>query len=124
LAEVLHEAAERIRQRALVVIFSDLFLPPDQLKSGLQHLRFRKHDTVVFHLLDQQELDFDFDRPARFVDMEGREPVLAGPSMMARQYRAAIRAYLDELEEIKRTTGMDYHRVKLHESYEEVLARF
>jgi uncharacterized protein (DUF58 family) len=124
LAEVLHEAAERIRQRALVVILSDLFLPTEQLKSGLQHLRFRKHDTVVFHLLDQVELDFDFDRPARFVDMEGREPVLADPSMIARQYREAIRIYLEELEEVKRTTGMDYHRLKLHESYEDAVARF
>jgi uncharacterized protein (DUF58 family) len=124
LGQVLHEAAEKIRQRALVVIISDLFLPPEELKSGLQHLRFRKHDTAVLHLLDQSELDFDFDRPARFVDMEGREPVLADPSMIARQYREAVRLYLEELEEIKRSTGIDYHRLKLHENYEDALARF
>jgi uncharacterized protein (DUF58 family) len=124
LGEVLHEAAEKIRQRALVVILSDLFVPPADLKSGLQHLRFRKHDTAVFHLLDQHELDFDFDRPARFVDMEGREPVLADPSMIARQYREAVRLYLEELEEVKRTTAVDYHRLKLHENYEEAVARF
>lgn len=124
LAQVLHEAAERIRQRALVVVFSDLFLPPEELKSALQHLRFRKHDTAIFHLLDQKELDFDFDRPARFVDLEGREPILADPSMIARQYREAIRLYLAELEEIKRTTAVDYQQLKLHESYEDALARF
>jgi uncharacterized protein (DUF58 family) len=124
LASTLHEAAEKISGRALVIIVSDLFLPPIELKSALQHLRFRKHDTAVFHLLDQAELDFDFDRPARFVDMEGGEPLLADPSLVARQYREAIRLYLAEMDEVIRTTGVDYLRVKLHEKYDDVLARF
>jgi uncharacterized protein (DUF58 family) len=124
LLAALHEAAEKIRQRALVVIFSDFFVPPAELKSAFQHLRFRKHDVAAFHLLDQSELDFDFDRPARFVDMEGGDPVLADPSLIARNYREAVRRYIVELDEAVRTTGVDYHRIRLHESYEEALARF
>jgi uncharacterized protein (DUF58 family) len=124
LLEALHDAAEKIRQRALVVILSDLFVPPAELKSAIQHLRFRKHDVVAFHLLDQNELDFDFDQPARFIDMEGGEPVLADPSLIARNYRQAVRQYLAELDEVTRTTGMDYHRVKMHERYDDVLVRF
>src|SRR5688572_24938681 len=73
LLPMLHDAAEKIRQRALVIILSDLFVAPSDLKSAIQHLRFRRHDVALFHLLDQKELDFDFDRPARFVDMEGGE---------------------------------------------------
>jgi uncharacterized protein (DUF58 family) len=124
LLEALHDAAEKIRQRALVVILSDLFVPPAELKSAIQHLRFRRHDVVAFHLLDQNELDFDFDQPARFIDMEGGEPVLADPSLIARNYRVAVRQYLAELDEVARTTGMDYHRVKMHERYDDVLVRF
>ena len=124
LLEALHDAAEKIRQRALIVILSDLFVPPAELKSAIQHLRFRKHDVVAFHLLDQNELDFDFDQPARFIDMEGGEPVLADPSLIARNYRLAVRQYLAELDEVARTTGMDYHRVKMHERYDDVLVRF
>lgn len=124
LVEALHNAAERVPQRALVVIISDLFVNPAELRPAMQHLRYRKHDVAVFHLLDQQEIDFDFDRPARFVDLEGGEPILADPSDVARQYREAVHAYLIALDEIIRTTGIDYHRVKLHERYEEVLARF
>jgi uncharacterized protein (DUF58 family) len=124
LLEALHDAAEKIRQRALVVILSDLFVPPAELKSAIQHLRFRKHDVVAFHLLDQNELDFDFDQPARFLDMEGGDPVLADPSLIARNYRLAVRQYLTELDEVARTTGMDYHRVKMHERYDDVLVRF
>lgn len=124
LLESIHEAAEKISSRALVVIISDLFVPPSELKPALQHLRFRKHDVTVFQLLDQNELDFDFDRPARFVDLEGAEPVLADPTMVARQYREAVRLYLAELDEVVRTTHVDFHRVKLHEKYDDVLARF
>lgn len=124
LLTALHNAAEKIRQRALIIILSDFFVPPSELKSAIQHLRFRRHDVAAFHLLDQQELDFDFDRPARFVDMEGGEMVLADPSLIARNYREAVRGYLAEMDELVRTTGMDYHRVKLHDRYEDVLVRF
>jgi uncharacterized protein (DUF58 family) len=124
LLAALHEAAEKIRQRALIIIFSDFFIPPAELKSAFQHLRFRNHDVAAFHLLDQRELDFDFDRPARFLDMEGGDPILADPSLIARNYREAVRRYIVELDEVVRATGIDYHRVRLHESYEEALARF
>jgi uncharacterized protein (DUF58 family) len=124
LVAALHDAAEKIRQRALVIIFSDLFTQPAELKSAIQHLRFRRHDVSAFHLLDQKELDFDFDRPARFIDMEGGEAVLADPSLIARNYREAVRLYLAEIDDLVRTTGLDYHRVKLHEAYDDVLVRF
>ena len=120
----LHDAAEQIRQRALVVVFSDQFVPPEELKVAVQHLRFRKHDVAMFHVLDQQELDFNFDRPARFVDLEGSEAILADPLLIARNYRAAVKQYLGDLDGLVHTTGIDYHRVKLHEPYEEVLVRF
>jgi uncharacterized protein (DUF58 family) len=124
LLTALHDAAENIRQRALVVIFSDLFVPPAELKSAIQHLRFQKHDVAAFHLLDQKELDFDFDQPAHFIDLEGGDAVLADPSLIARNYRTAVQEYLAGMDELVRTTGMDYHRVKLHEKYDEVLVRF
>ena len=120
----LHEAAEKVRQRALIIIFSDFFVPPAELKSAFQHLRFRKHDVAAFHLLDQRELDFDFDRPARFLDMEGGDALLADPSLIARNYREAVRRYLAEMDDVIRNTGVDYHRVRLHESYEAALVRF
>jgi uncharacterized protein (DUF58 family) len=124
LLAALHEAAEKIRQRALVIIFSDFFVPPADLKSAFQHLRFRKHDVAAFHLLDQRELDFDFDRPARFLDMEGGDSLLADPSLIARNYREAVRRYIVELDDVVRATGVDYMRVRLQEPYDEVLARF
>ena len=124
LLTALHDAAENIRQRALVVIFSDFFVAPAELKSAIQHLRFQKHDVCAFHLLDQKELDFDFDQPAHFIDLEGGDAVLADPSLIAGNYRKAVRQYLSEMDELVRSTGMDYHRVRLDERYDDVLVRF
>ena len=124
LPEALHEAAEKVSQRALIVVISDLFVEPAILKSCFQHLRYRKHDVAVFHLLEQSELDFDFDRPVRFVDLEGGAPLLADPSLIARQYHRALKAYIDELKEVVIDTAIDYHRICIDEDYGDVLSRF
>ncbi len=124
LAQALHEAAEKVSQRALMIIISDLFLPPQELKDCFQHMRFRKHDVAVFHLLEQSEIDFEFDRPMRFVDLEGGSPMLADPTLIARQYRKAVQDYLEELRIVVRDAAVDYQRVSIDEDYGDVLARF
>ena len=124
LPEALHEAAERIRQRALVVVISDLFVDPKELSDCFQHLRFRKHDAVVFHLLEQTEIDFEFDRPMRFIDLEGGAPVLADPSIVATEYRKAVQQYLAGLKTVMRDANVDYQRLSLDQHYGDVLAKF
>lgn len=124
LPDALHEAAEKIRQRALVVIISDLFVDPATLSKCFQHLRYRKHDVVVFHLLEQQEIGFEFDRPIRFVDLEGGPPTLADPSIVAGEYRKAVKKYLADLKDVVRDAAVDYNRISIDEHYGDVLARF
>jgi len=124
LTQVLHELAETVRQRALIVIISDLFVDPEELASCFGHLRFRKHDVAVFHLLDPQEMAFDFRRPTRFLDMEGGSPLFADPLDIADRYMQALETYLGSLKKIVMEQGIDYHRTLLDEDYEKVLARF
>ncbi len=124
LADALHETAERVPQRALIIIISDLFIDPEVARNCFEHLRFRKHDVAVFHLMEQNELDFEFDRPTRFVDMEGGEPVLADPIIIGDQYRRALEAYLENMNEVIRDTEIDYHRICIDEDYGDVLAKF
>ena len=124
LADVLHETAERVPQRALIIIISDLFIEPEIVRNCLEHLRFRKHDVAVFHLLEQSELALEFDRPMRFVDMEGGEPVLADPTIIGPQYQRALEMYLESMNAVIHETEVDYHRVRINESYDDVLARF
>ncbi len=124
LAEVLHQTAERISQRALIIIISDLFFEPEVVRNCFEHLRFRKHDVAVFHLMEQSELDFEFDRPMRFVDLEGGEPVLADPIIIGDQYRRAIETYIESMNEVIRDTEIDYNRICIDEDYGDVLAKF
>lgn len=124
IVKALHEAAEKIKQRALVLVLSDLFVDPEQLGECFQHLRFRNHDAVVFHLLDDSEIQFDFDRPIRFVDLEGAAPVLADPVFVGDQYRKAVKQYLDDLGTVVRDSAVDYRQVGIGEDYGDVLAKF
>ena len=124
LVQALHDMAERNRQRAMVVVFSDLFCDPNALGDCFQHLRFRKHDAIAFHLLERREIDFKFDRTTRFEDLEGGAPLVADPSTIGSQYRAALERYQSELADVVSTSGVDYHVAMLDEAPEDVLARF
>jgi uncharacterized protein (DUF58 family) len=124
LEQALHEVAERVAPRALIVILSDLFVDPAPLGSCFQHFRFRKHDVAVFHLLGQAELEFQFDRPVRFLDLEGGASILADPSIIARQYHEAFQRYFEQLTQAVHDAQIDYHRVEIDEPYDDVLARF
>ena len=124
LPAALHELAETARQRALVVILSDFFVEPGELRQAFEHLRFRKHDVAAFHLLDPLELSFELRRPMRFLDMEGGAPIFAEPNAIAERYQAALRQYLDEMKQIVLESAIDYHRVDISEDYERVLSRF
>ncbi len=124
LATALHEMAETIRQRALVIILSDLFIEPELLNSCFQHLRFRRHDVAVFHLLDPLELEFNFRRPMRFVDMEGGPSIFAEPNDIGDRYSKALQKYLADVKQCVLESAVDYHRVRIDENYEQVLVRF
>jgi uncharacterized protein (DUF58 family) len=124
LPATLHTLAEQTKQRAMVIVFSDLFSDPEELGSAFQHLKFRKHDTIVFHLLEQRELEFTFDRTTRFVDLEGGAPIVAEPATMGRQYRIALERYLELLGDGVRKADVDYHRAMIEEKPEDILGRF
>lgn len=124
LVTVLHELAETVRQRALIIILSDLFIEPALLKDCFQHLRFRRHDVSVFHLLDPQEIGFEFKRPTRFLDMEGGPAIFVEPNDIADRYHKAIQLYLEELRRVVLESAVDFHQVRLDEDCEHVLSRF
>ena len=124
IVEVLHELAETVRQRALVVILSDLFVDSEPLRECFEHLRFRKHDVSVFHLLDPEELEFAFQRPTRFLDMEGGTAIFADPVEIADRYHRALDEYLQSLKKVVLETAVDYRRVSIASPYEQQLKNF
>jgi len=124
LVEALHTIAEKIGQRALGIIISDLFTDTADFVDALQHLRFRKHDIAVFHLMDPREISFDFERPHRFVDLEDNTSVVAEPVLVAEEYREAVREFLAAVKEGCHDVHADYHLVSTDQDYEELLREF
>ena len=124
LVETLHRLAENIRKRAVVMIFSDFFCDEAELLSALQHLRFQHHDVVVFQLLDPMEIEFKFERPMRFNDLESSSHLITEPSLVREEYLKQINAHLDRISRGCREFNIDYHRVLTTVSYEKILADF
>ncbi|MEW6304223.1 MAG: DUF58 domain-containing protein [Verrucomicrobiota bacterium] len=124
LVQALHDLAEKTRRRALVIVFSDFFCDLEPLLSCLQHLRFQKHDLAIFQLLDRMELDFQFDRPVRFLDLESPFSMVAEPNLIRDEYLGHLNAFLARLKQGCHEFNADYRLVVTDEDYEKVLADF
>lgn len=125
LISALHDFAEKIKQRALVIIFSDFFCDLEALLNCFQHLRFQKHDFAVFHLLARSELEFKFERPTRFLDMEAPgSSLLAEPAIIRSHYLDSVQSFLADIQQGCNQFNADYRRVLIDTDYEKVLADF
>jgi uncharacterized protein (DUF58 family) len=125
-AKALNEVAEIIHQRSLVVIFSDMFdnkTVHDDLFSALQHLKFRKHEVVLFHVTDRKkELEFEFEnRPYHFIDMETGQELKLNPSQVKENYLKSITKYKEELELKCGQYQIDFVEADIHEGFDKVL---
>ncbi len=124
LVSVLHDLAEKIRRRAVVIVLSDFFCEPAPLMSCFQHLRFQKHDLALFHLLDRAEVMFQFDRPMRFVDMENNFSLVTEPAGIRDEYLRQLNLFLEQMRAGAHEFGVEYRRVITDENYEKALGSF
>jgi len=105
ISEALHQVAELIHKRSLVIIFSDLFNTQtsgdktDQFFDALQHLKFNKHEVVVFNVVDKsKEVDFNFEnRPYQFIDMETGDTIKVHTNQVKENYTAAVSSYRQQI---------------------------
>lgn len=111
-ASLLHEMAERVRQKSLIVVLSDLFEDDRRgMMQGLRHLRFKGHDVIIFHVLDRAETDFPFDRMTMFEGMETEDKLLADPKALREAYLEEFETFTHEVESGCLASGMDYVRL-------------
>ena len=87
---VLHEMAERINKRGLVIIISDLLDDPKSILNGLKHVRNKNQEVILFHILDINELEFNFDSRTKFVDMESGDEITTDPWHIKNDYKNLI----------------------------------
>ena len=109
LAESLHQLAEILTRRGIVVLISDFYDQADRLKEAFQHLRFKGHDLVAFHVLDQNELDFDFTDPVLLLeDAETQEQMPVLPDVVMGGYRERMKQHVDDMRRCAAANHVDY----------------
>ena len=109
LAASLHQLAEILTRRGIVVVISDFYDQPDRLGESFQHLRFKGHDTVAFQVLDQNELDFDFnDAVLLLEDAETQEQMPVLPDVVMDGYRERMRRHVDDMRLCAASNNVDY----------------
>jgi uncharacterized protein (DUF58 family) len=108
LGVIFHEIADRLRQRSLVVVISDLLDDVDRVVHGLNHMAHRGHDVIVFHTLDSAELTFPYDKMTRFEGLEIDEKLLANPKALQQAYLEEVQAFQHRVKTACMGGRMDY----------------
>ncbi|MDN5214088.1 DUF58 domain-containing protein [Fulvivirgaceae bacterium BMA12] len=128
-APVLHEIAEKIHKRSLVIIFSDMFqntINNQEIFTALQHLKHNKHEVLLFHVTDiLTELNFNFEeRPYEFQDMESGEKLKLQPSQIKDLYQQKMKEYYQALRLKCGQFKIDYVEADINKNFDQVLSAF
>ncbi|MGI8604564.1 MAG: DUF58 domain-containing protein [Verrucomicrobiales bacterium] len=125
LAATLHEVAERIPSRGLILLISDLFDAPEKIVESLHHFRFNGHEIVVFHVMADEELTFPFRDFNDFRDLEGADRRLKiDPRSVRAAYLDKVRAHIQHIERGCGQLRADYVPVNTKENYSKVLVDY
>ena len=125
-ASALHEIAETIHKRSLVIIFSDMMdssADPEELFSALQHLKHNKHEVILFHVTDKKtEGDFLFEnRPYQFIDVETGEEVKVHSNEIRQTYIDSMNQYKHELKLRCAQYRIDFVEADINQGYQNIL---
>ena len=121
---VLHEMAEKINKRGLVIIISDLFDNPNNIMNGLKHFRHNKQEVIIFHILDKNELEFNFNSRTQFIDMESGKNIITEPWHIRNDYRNLM---IDQQKFYKQQCGLnqiDYVPLYTHDNLDKGISEY
>ncbi len=121
---VLHQIADQFRRRGLIILISDLLDDPEEILKGLKHFRHDKHEVLVFHILDRQELEFEFNGNVMFKDLESDERVKTQPFFIRQQYRERFRNFLKYYRLETSKNNIDYQQMFTDEPLNIALTKF
>jgi len=124
LYQILRHVAESYPRRGLMILISDLLTDREGLFQGLRLLRSRGHDVMVFHVLDDDELDFPFNGPVRFEGLEFSEQLRCNPRALREGYLAALGAYLEEVRHGCSQHNVDYALLRTSQPLDAALAAY
>ncbi len=128
----LHQIAEKMHRRSMIVLFTDMFQPDssdsnnEKLFTALQHLKHNKHKVVLFHVIDKKtELNFDFDNtPRKFIDLESGEEINIFADNVKVEYEKRVESYFKKLSLTCAQNKIKYIPVAVDESFEKILTTY
>jgi len=120
----LSRMAERIHRRGLIVIMSDLMDDAENIIRALKHFRYKAHEVIVFHILDEQERTFPFTEETAFVDLESGEEVITQPWAIAKEYHEKLSAWSDDLRRACGEQRIDFVPLTNATPFDRALLRF
>jgi len=121
---VLHAMADRLKRRGLVILISDLYDDPEEVLAGLRHFRYNQHEVLVFHLLDPQELNFEYEGDVEFEDMESGEKIRTYPWYIKEEYQAAVKSFEKTYRNLCREYSIDYQLISTDQTLDVALMEF
>ncbi|HTL29309.1 MAG TPA: DUF58 domain-containing protein [Tepidisphaeraceae bacterium] len=122
--KILDQLAEKLTHRSLIVLISDFFDDVANIQKGLRHLRHKKHELMVFQILDPAEIEFPYEDVTLFKGLEEQGELLTEPRSLREGYLEQLRSFTDELKRICRGMNIDFHRFNSGDSLEVPLSQF
>jgi len=122
--EVLFKVADEYSRRGLIVLISDLLADRQGLFKGLKLLRTRGHDVMIFHVLDDAELDFPYTGTTKFEGLEASGEMVCDPRSLRESYMAAMQNYIEEVHRFSAQHLIDYQTVRTSEHLSAVLSHY
>jgi uncharacterized protein (DUF58 family) len=119
-----HRLADTIAKRGLVIVISDLYDDPAEIMRALQHFAYRKHQIIVFHLLDPAELDLPFRKITSLVDMETGEKVQIDPRLLREAYRGEVAAFVEHYRKECSDRNIEYVLTPTDTPYDRMLLNY
>jgi len=122
--KALRTVAEATHGRSMVIVFSDLLTDRESLFRGLEMIRHRRNDVMLFHILDDDELDFPFGGTTKFEGLEELPDLMCDPKALREGYLQEIEIYLTEVRRGCTRLGVDYNLVRTGDAMDAILSRF
>jgi uncharacterized protein (DUF58 family) len=124
MAKTFHDLAESMRRRSLIVIISDLLDDESEVLKALHHFRHRKHEIILFHVLDHAEIEFPFRNLADFLDMETGERLQIDPRYVRREYLRELEEFRNAFRRETAEGLIEYVPVDTSVPFEQMLAAY
>jgi len=121
---IFHDLAERIQRKGMIVILSDLFDDPEKLLFGLQHFRHKRHEVIVFHILDDFETTFPFGNMTLFEGYEKWPQLLCDPRALRQGYMEEYRAFSEKMKRGCRNNKIDFVPINTKNPLDVVLSAY